>query len=135
MLARAIRSVARARLAVGIVGVAMLGVASGSSPALAHAIPVRFEPRRDAVLLAMPVEVRITFDGDIEPALSTIQVVDSTGQRVDKGDVRLDAHNPRVLRVGLAALRSGTYQVRWQIWAIDGHRTEGVYVFTLKSPM
>jgi copper resistance protein C len=126
---------ARARLAVGFVGFVVLRVVTSSVPAAAHAIPIRFDPRRDAILLAAPTEVRIAFDGDIEPAFSTIQVTDSTGRRVDRGDARVDARNPRVLRVGLGALRSGVYGVRWQIWAIDGHRSEGTYVFTLKSPM
>ncbi len=97
-------------------------------------MPLRFDPRRDAVLPSAPTEVRIVFDGDIEPAFSTIQVTDSAGRRVDNGDARVvDARYPRVLRVRLGTLPPGVYRVRWQIFAIDGHRSEGTYVFTLRS--
>lgn len=103
------------------------------SPALAHSVPERFEPRRGAVLSAAPAEVRIRFDGDLEPAFSTIQVSDAVGRRVDKNDGRVDARNRRLLRVSLGALGPGVYRVAWQIMAIDGHRGEGSYTFTVKA--
>jgi copper resistance protein C len=109
-------------------------IAAWSSLASAHSVPLRFEPPRDAVLPSAPAEVRIVFDGDIEPAFSSIQVTDSAGRRVDNGDARVvDARYPRVLRVWLGRLPPGVYRVRWHIFAIDGHRSEGTYVFTLRS--
>ncbi len=125
--------VTRTRRVASIVVLALFDVAVWSSPAGAHSVPLRFEPRRDAVLRSAPAEVRIVFDGDIEPAFSTIQVTDSAGRRVDKGDARVDARNPRLLRVRLGVLPPGVYRVTWQILAIDGHRSEGTYVFTLRS--
>ena len=86
MLRRDFGRVPRASFAVGLVGLALLRVVTSSVPAAAHAMPIRFDPRRDAVLLTAPTEVRIAFDGDIEPAFSTIQVTDSTGRRVDRND-------------------------------------------------
>jgi len=57
--------------------------------------------------------VRILFDGDLEPAFSTIQVTDSGGRRVDKGGTRVDERNRRLLRVSLGALGPGVYRVTW----------------------
>jgi methionine-rich copper-binding protein CopC len=108
-------------------------IALSSFPASAHSVPERFEPRREAVLPSAPMEVRIRFDGDLEPAFSAIQVTDATGRRVDRGDARVDQRNPRLLRVSLGPLVPGVYRVAWQIMAIDGHRGEGSYTFTVKS--
>ncbi|MGH7334890.1 MAG: copper resistance CopC family protein [Candidatus Rokuibacteriota bacterium] len=81
----------------------------------------------------LPVEVRIRFDGALEPAFSTIQVTNAAGRRVDKGDGRVDERNRRLLRVSLGALSPGVYRVAWQIMAIDGHRGEGSYTFTVEA--
>src|SRR5262245_8994026 len=112
----------------------MPGLPGVWSAAPAHSVAERFEPRRGAVLNPGPVEVRIRFDGDLEPAFSTIQVNDAAGRRVDKGDGRVDERNRRLLRVSLGPLGAGVYRVAWQVMAIDGHRGEGSYTFTVKSP-
>ena len=118
----------------GVIAVFLCSIAAWPCLASAHSVPLRFEPRPDTVLPSAPAEVRIVFDGDIEPAFSTIQVTDSAGRRVDNADARVvDARYPRVLRVRLGRLPQGVYRVRWQIFAIDGHRSEGTYVFTLRS--
>jgi len=101
------------------------------SPAAAHSLPTRFDPRENAAVPAGPVEVRIVFDGDLEPAFSGIEVTDAAGRRVDNRDARVDGKTRRLLRVGLGAMRSGVYRVSWKILAIDGHRAQGTYVFTV----
>jgi methionine-rich copper-binding protein CopC len=115
-----------------MVALAVIVFAAPSPPAHAHSSPERFVPSRDATLRSAPAQVRILFDGDLEPAFSTIRVTDAGGRRVDKGDARVDARNRRLLRVSLGALGPGVYRVTWQILAIDGHRNEGIYVFTVK---
>jgi copper resistance protein C len=117
-----------------ILALVLLTGVSWSPPAAAHSLPERFEPRRGATLPSAPAEVRIVFGGDIEPAFSTIEVTDAAGRRVDKGDARVDERNRRVVRVGLRALGPGVYRVTWQILAIDGHRNDGAYVFTVRTP-
>jgi methionine-rich copper-binding protein CopC len=109
-------------------------IATAASPAAAHSLPTRFEPGRDAIVRSAPREVRILFGGDIEPAFSTIEVKDDGGRRVDKGDARPDERSRRLLRVSLLPLEPGVYRVSWQILAIDGHRNEGTYVFTVTLP-
>jgi methionine-rich copper-binding protein CopC len=37
------------------------------------------------------------------------------------------------LQVGLPPLGPGVYKVRWSVLAVDGHRTQGDYTFTLKA--
>jgi methionine-rich copper-binding protein CopC len=98
----------------------------------AHSLPTRFDPRVDAVLRAAPTEVRIAFDGDLEPAFSTVVVTDRAGRRVGQGAARVDPRNRRLLRARLGSLRPGVYRVTWQILAIDGHRASGAYTFTVE---
>lgn len=117
----------------GILVLSLIEALLWSSPAAAHSLPERFEPGRGAILRSAPAEVRIFVDGDLEPAFSAIQVTDSAGRRVDKGDARVDERNRRLLRVSLGALVPGVYRVNWQIFAIDGHLTEGSYTFTVRA--
>ena len=116
-----------------ILAFVLLDAAARSNAVEAHAWPERFEPRQDAPLRSAPAEVRILFGGDIEPAFSTIEVTDVAGRRVDMGGARVDDRNRRLLRVGLHALGPGVYRVTWYVLAIDGHRNDGTYVFTVSS--
>ena len=117
------------RLAVaGMVGL----IAGAPGRAVAHAFPERSEPRVGSTVRTAPPRVRIWFDGDLEPACSTLTVSDATGERVDRGDGAVEPTNRRLLQVSLPTLAPGTYRVRWRVLAVDGHRTEGDFTFTLK---
>ncbi len=117
--------------AIGVAGVLVgLWVAWAS----AHAFPERAEPRVGAVIRTPPADVRIWFDGDLEPAFSRISVADGSGQRVDRGDSGVDPQNRRLLRVSVPPLAPGVYKVVWSVLAVDGHRTQGDFTFTLKPP-
>jgi methionine-rich copper-binding protein CopC len=97
----------------------VLGLACSPGTVGAHAFPERSEPRVGAVVRTAPTRVQIWFDGD-------------RGARVDRGDSQVDPQNRRVLRVNLPSIPPGTYKVSWGVLAVDGHRTEGDYTFTLK---
>jgi len=101
-----------------------------------HAFPVRSEPRVGWRIAASPTRVIIWFDGELEPAFSTITVYNSAKQRVDKGNSRVNSSDATVLEVDLSALPSGTYRVYWSVVSKDTHRTEGDFAFTIegKSP-
>jgi len=101
-------------------------------PAAAHAFPDHSEPRVGATLDRAPDGVRIWFDGEIEPVFSTMRVENDLKQRVDKGDVRVNPHDSRVLEVTVPTLPAGKYRVFWSVIARDGHRTEGDFRFHVK---
>ncbi len=115
-------------------GIASLLLTLWTAAAGAHAFPERSEPRVGAVLWTAPAEVRIWFDGNIEPAFSRVTVTDAAGQRIDRGDPHVDPQNRRLLQVGLPPLAPGVYKVTWSVLAVDGHRTQGDYKFTVKPP-
>ncbi len=79
-----------------------------------------------------PTQVRIWFDGDLEPAFSTLMVHNMDGKMVDNRDGRVDPSNPVLLEVGVPRLSAGTYLVIWNVVARDGHRTNGSFTFTVK---
>jgi len=101
--------------------------------AWAHAFPDHCDPRVGHTVDLGPAEVRIWFDGEIEPAFSTIRVEAANGQRVDKGDGHVDAKDKTLLATSLQpGLAAGKYRVFWSVIARDGHRTEGDYPFRIK---
>lgn len=101
-----------------------------------HAFPLRSEPRVGRTIATSPPVVKIWFDGELEPAFSTIAVYDAAKQRVDKRNGRVNPAEATVLEVDLPALPPGTYRVHWSVVAKDTHRTEGDFPFTIegKSP-
>jgi len=58
----------------------------------AHARVKRANPAVGGVIIAaaVPTELQVWFTEKLEPALSTIEVVDEAGTRMDRGDVRID---------------------------------------------
>ena len=102
------------------------------SSARAHAFPEHADPRVGASVGASPPEVRIWFDGEIEPVFSTIRVENENNQRMDHGDGGVSSKDHRLLAVRIPPLAPGKYRVYWSVVARDGHRTEGDYPFRVK---
>jgi methionine-rich copper-binding protein CopC len=111
----------------------ILGVAVFQTLAQAHAFPVRSDPRVGWTIPVSPPKVTIWFDGELEPAFSTITVYNSTKQQVDKGNSRVNALDASVLEVDLPPLASGTYHVYWKALAKDTHVTEGDFTFAIEK--
>jgi methionine-rich copper-binding protein CopC len=99
---------------------------------LAHAFPDHSEPRVGHTVDASPPEVRIWFDGVIEPVFSTMSVEDASGKRVDLNDAHVDGNDQTLLEIGVAPLPAGLYEVEWSVVARDGHRTEGKFPFRVE---
>jgi methionine-rich copper-binding protein CopC len=96
-----------------------------------HAFPDHAEPRVGSTVTAAP-SVRIWFDGALEPAFSSLKVLNASGRRVDKNDSRVNPSDATVLEVNLLVLGPGVYRVIWSVVARDGHKTEGDFTFTVK---
>ena len=92
---------------------------------LGHAFPDHSDPRVGSTVSGSPSQVRIWFDGDIEPAFSTIMVHSADGRMIDKGDGRVDPSDSTLLEVSVPSLPPGMYVVIWNVVARDGHRTMG----------
>jgi len=96
-----------------------------------HDFPVRSDPRVGWSIALSPVKVTIWFDGELEPAFSTITVFNSAKQQVDKGNSRVNGPDASVLEVDLTPLAPGTYHVFWKALAKDTHVTQGDFTFAV----
>jgi copper resistance protein C len=103
-----------------------------SGAAFAHAKPEKTEPAANAVVTDAPHTVSIDFTEPLEPAFSSIIVVDAAGQPAADGRAVIETANRKHMSVALKPLAAGDYTVRWVAVATDGHRTQGSYRFSVK---
>jgi copper resistance protein C len=101
----------------------------GASTVRAHAFMERAVPAVGSVVHGSPREVSLRFNEELEPAFSTLRVLDRSGKQVDKGDKEVSRTDRTLLKVSLQPLAQGTYRVVWRALSVDGHATEGDYTF------
>lgn len=104
---------------------ALLAIMAGTA-ANAHAFLDHAEPRVGSTVATAPRELVLSYNQNLEPAFSSVEVSDASGARVDLGKPKISAS---VMRVGLKQLPPGTYRVRWQVLSVDTHTTEGSFSF------
>src|SRR4051812_9670230 len=103
----------------------------------AHARFARSEPGADSVVSTPPDQIRVWFTEDVATRGSTLEVVDSSGSRVDRGDGHVDLNDPsrRLMVVSLPSITDGTYTVRWRtVSAVDGHVADGTFTILVRTP-
>ena len=110
---------------------AALWAAGFPSPAFAHAFLDHATPAVGSTIHAPPARIELWFTEELEPAFSTVRVLDQTNQRRDKGDANVDPRDPTALRVSLPALAPGRYRVEWRVLSVDTHVTEGDFTFVI----
>jgi copper resistance protein C len=99
--------------------------------AAAHAFLDHAAPRVGETVHGPPAEVKLWFTQDLEPAFSTLRVLDKDGKQVDRKDKEVDSSDHAVMRVSLPPLAPGTYKVEWRALSVDTHVTEGDFSFTV----
>ncbi len=113
--------------------VSLAMVAAFPAVGLGHAFPLRSDPRVGWTVTIAPPKVTIWFDGELEPAFSTITVYNSAKQKVDKGNSRVNGSDASVLEVDLPALTPGKYHVYWKALSKDTHVTQGDFSFAIEK--
>lgn len=98
-----------------------------------HALLVSSDPPVNARLLDLPLQVTASFSEALDDHLSSLQVLDGRGNRVDVGPTSFSDTDPRRMSVGLRSdLSPGYYIVVWEtLSTIDGHLLKGSFPFTL----
>ena len=114
------------------VGLLLCCIIAAPQGALAHAFPDHSEPRVGSTVESSPAAVRIWFDGALESAFTTLEVLDVNGGQVNPDHGHVAPDDPTLLETELPPLPPGTYRVIWKVLARDGHRTEGDYTFKVK---
>ena len=120
--------------------VALLALVLGGALALpqgvvAHALLIASTPAAGATLSEPPTEVVLTFGEAPDPKLSTIRVLDTSGEDHADGSVVAVAGEPDQLKVRLQALSDGVFTVAWRtVSAVDGHLASGSFAFGVGTP-
>ena len=95
----------------------------------AHAFLDHAAPAVGSAIHGAPAQVRLWFTQELEPAFSTLKVLDPDGRQVDKQDKQVDHADPALLQVSLPQLAPGRYRVVWRALSVDTHVTEGDFTF------
>jgi methionine-rich copper-binding protein CopC len=103
----------------------LLGIAGAS----AHAHLKHASPAVGGTVHGSPPELRLWFSETLEPAFSSVRVVDQKNHQVDKGDMTLDPKDRTEMRVSLPPLLPGRYKVIWHAVSTDTHKTHGDFSF------
>src|SRR6266849_5020672 len=109
-------------------------IAPGESQA--HALLLRSEPAKDAVVSVSPNQVRLWFSEDLNPTLSTVTIVNQANGQVDAGNAHVSARDPREMDVTLKShLPPAVYVVIYRSASNDdGHLLSGSFLFTVARP-
>jgi copper resistance protein C len=108
------------------------GLALIAAQASAHAFLKTASPGVGSTVSQPPSQVVIDFTEGVEPRFSTITVQNAQGARMDHGRPHLVGSDTR-LGVDLKPLPPGSYTVVWHAMAIDTHKTQGRFTFTVAS--
>jgi methionine-rich copper-binding protein CopC len=99
------------------------------SLAYAHAFLEHARPAVGSTVHGSPTEIRLWFTSPLEPAFSSVKVLDQSGRQVDSKDKQAERGDPAQLRVTVPALANGTYRVVWHALSVDTHVTDGDFTF------
>lgn len=100
-----------------------------ATAAIAHAMLDRAIPRVGSSVRVAPERVELWFSERLEPAFSTLKVIDASGRQVDRRDASVDASDRTHFTVSLMPLARGSYQVVWRVVSVDTHATAGDFAF------
>ena len=98
--------------------------------AFAHSTPVSMVPAKDSTVSAR-ANVTVHFSEAMEPKMSSLTLADAAGAVVSK-DPSVVAADGKVMTLPLPALGAGVYTVNWVTVALDAHKAQGKYNFTIK---
>ncbi|MFC4276305.1 copper homeostasis periplasmic binding protein CopC [Achromobacter aloeverae] len=101
--------------------------------AWAHAHLKQSSPAKDAVVQAAPTQVTASFTEGLEPAFSSLTLVDAAGKPAADAKAAPAPGDDKTLVLAIPKpLPAGAYTVKWQVLSKDGHKTQGDWSFTVK---
>lgn len=101
--------------------------------AQAHALLVKAEPARRAVVSRAPHQVKLWFNEEIEAAYTKLAILDSAGKPVTDAKFQVPASDRKLMVLALPDLVPGKYTVKFRVLSVDGHVVESSYDFTFKG--
>ncbi len=115
------------RAAVTVLTASLFGSAAYAHPELQSA-----EPAAGVATTTSPKQIRITFNENVIPKFSGVEVKDQTGKVIPTGKAATDPANKKLLIVPVnEQLAPGEYKVEWHAVSDDTHRVKGSYSFSV----
>lgn len=99
----------------------------------AHALLVKAEPARRAILVQTPRQIKLWFNEEIEPAYTKLAVIDAAGKSATEAKFQVPADDRKLMILTLPDLTPGKYTVKFRVLSVDGHVVESSYDFVLKG--
>ena len=132
MRARGLGFISRLGMGLAAVPLAAGVLAAASGAAGAHAIVIASVPGDDAKVAGpmVPVELRFNSRIDQERSRLSLMLPDHSLHPVALAPDKRPDHLSATLR----DLAPGSYHLRWQVLAVDGHLTRGDIPFTVTAP-
>ncbi len=129
-----LNSIRRRLLVAVLLAVCLALVLPGTSEA--HAILLRSDPAKDAVLPVPPTQVHMWFSEALNPAFSTVVVVNGANTRVDIGNALVSPSDSTEMDVTLKSnLPPAVYIVVYRTDSnVDGHILTGSFLFSVARP-
>jgi copper resistance protein C len=107
-----------------------LATACICSHASAHAFLSKASPKVGSTISVSPPQITLTFTEGLEPAFSSVEVDGPNGAKIAADKARVSG---KQMIVPLAKpLAPGNYHVVWRATAVDTHKTQGDFTFTVK---
>ncbi len=104
--------------------------ALAARPAIAHAILMTSDPAAGATVRPGPAHIVLHFNSRIDQARSRLEL---RAAGLAPAVLPMDPSGADALAAD-ATLAPGTYTLRWQVLAVDGHITRGDVPLTVKAP-
>jgi methionine-rich copper-binding protein CopC len=100
--------------------------------AYAHPQLQSAQPAAGAAITTSPKQITITFNENVIPQMSGVEVVDQAGKIMPTGKAATDPANKKLLVVPVnEQLPPGDYKVEWHAVSDDTHRVKGNYSFSV----
>jgi len=103
------------------------------STVLPHASLIKSVPARRAQIFKSPAQIQLWFSERLEARFSSLRVINSSGKRVDLGNVEVSTDDPKRISVGVNPLAPGQYKIRFRVLSVDGHIVEDEVPFTIRD--
>lgn len=105
---------------------------ASNSYAYAHPVLLESQPANLARLDSAPTEIRMRFSEAVEIGFSRVEVLDSSGNRVDNNDLTYDGGDESRLKVTLKPLQDDIYTVKTRVLSkVDGHVVDYTTIFAV----
>jgi methionine-rich copper-binding protein CopC len=113
-------------------GLAVIVAILFGGAAYAHPEFQSADPTPGAATTTSPKQIRITFNENVIPKMSGVEVKDQTGRIISTGTAATDPANKKLLVVPVnEQLPPGDYKVEWHAVSDDTHRVKGSFSFSV----